>query len=145
MAQGKKYPTEEERIAARRASAVRAQKKYKDTHPEYAKKQNAYKGAEKARKYRAKHPEYMKDYHLRYRYGITLDEYNKMFDAQMGCCAGCGVHQSELSKPLYLDHDHVTERPRGLLCHNCNTVLGHVKDNKSVLQSLLSYLGRYSI
>lgn len=143
MAQGKKYATEEERIAAIKASHVKAAKKYLATHPEYAKKQNAYKGKEKMQKYRAKNPEYMRDYHLRYRYGITLEEYNRMFDAQKGCCAGCGIHQSELGKPLYLDHDHVTGEPRGLLCHNCNTVLGHVNDNKNILQNLLSYLGQH--
>ena len=32
------------------------------------------------------------------KYGITVEDYNSMFDHQKGMCAICGVHQSHLSE-----------------------------------------------
>ena len=37
---------------------------------------------------------------------------------------------------LCIDHNHETEKPRGLLCHNCNTALGLLKDEFTGLDSL---------
>jgi len=61
---------------------------------------------------------------LKLNYNITIDEYDKMFRHQQGCCAICGIHQTELKKRLFVDHDHKTGKVRGLLCPNCNRRLG---------------------
>ena len=66
----------------------------------------------------------MRDYHLRYRYGITEDDYNKMFNKQRGCCYLCGKHQSKLNYRLCVDHNHLTGKIRKLLCKYCNHRLG---------------------
>ena len=42
---------------------------------------------------------------------------------------------------LCIDHNHDTEKPRGLLCHNCNTALGLLKDEKTGLDSLQNIIG----
>jgi hypothetical protein len=73
-------------------------------------------------------------------YGITAEEYNKIFEKQKGYCAICGKHQSELKNTLSVDHDHITGKIRGLLCINCNTILGHSKDNPEILQKAVGYL-----
>jgi len=73
-------------------------------------------------------------------YGITLETYNDMFSLQMGICPGCGRHQSELAKALVVDHDHKTNKVRGLLCSACNLALGSIKDKPSTLLNLVEYL-----
>jgi hypothetical protein len=85
-------------------------------------------------------PGYLKNSALKHHYGITLDDYNRMFERQKGRCAICGKHQSKLEKSLVVDHDHDTNEVRGLLCHHCNLVLGHAKDDVRVLSNAAAYL-----
>ena len=81
-----------------------------------------------------------KDQMLQYGYGISLEEYNLMFNKQKGCCAICKTHQSMLTKALHVDHDHDTEKVRGLLCSKCNTGLGLFNDTQETLYAALKYL-----
>ena len=73
---------------------------------------------------------------LKYKHGISLEEYRVLYQAQDGKCAVCGLYQ----KTLYVDHCHKTGKIRGLLCCRCNLVLGQVKDNTIILRSLAIYL-----
>ena len=73
-------------------------------------------------------------------FGITLNEYNEMFEKQKGCCAICGRHQSEFKRSFDVDHDHKTGKVRGLLCFKCNVVLGFVNDNSNILENMIGYL-----
>jgi hypothetical protein len=73
-------------------------------------------------------------------YGITIEQYNQMFEEQKGCCKICGTHQSVLPKSLAVDHCHNTSKVRGLLCMNCNLLLGYAKDAKEILESAIRYL-----
>lgn len=77
---------------------------------------------------------------LRRYYGIDLEEYNKIFAKQFGCCAICLKHQASFNKRLSVDHNHETGQIRGLLCFHCNTGLGHFKDQPGVLISAINYL-----
>ena len=43
---------------------------------------------------------------------------------------------------LCIDHNHDTEKPRGLLCHNCNTALGLLGDNTQIILGLSQYLAQ---
>ena len=58
-----------------------------------------------------------------------------------GACQSCG----STSRRLCIDHKHGTKKPRGLLCHNCNTALGLLKDEHTGLDSLhnVQSLSRY--
>lgn len=71
---------------------------------------------------------------------IAPEERQKLFDQQQGKCAICGVHQTTLNKNLAVDHDHKTNKIRGLLCMKCNTGLGMFKDDTQVLQAAITYL-----
>lgn len=83
-----------------------------------------------------------RDQGLFYEYGIRESDYNEMFVEQNGCCLGCGKHQSELSHPLHVDHDHKSGKIRGLLCKLCNSAIGNAKDDVSILQRLIDYLNK---
>lgn len=90
------------------------------------------------------HVEYMRRIDLRRKYGITLEQYNKMFAAQNGCCAICGTHQVEFKKAFAVDHDHATGVVRSLLCVNCNVGVGCFRDNPEILKAAIDYLEIHS-
>lgn len=73
-------------------------------------------------------------------YKITLEDYNKIFAEQQGCCKICSRHQTMFKRSLNVDHDHITKKIRGLLCQNCNTSLGGFKDNIDLLLKAIEYL-----
>jgi hypothetical protein len=75
-------------------------------------------------------------------FNITLEEYNKMFEDQDGCCAICGIHQKDLKRTLFVDHNHETGKIRGLLCGTCNMAIGFLKDDTGVLQNAIDYLNK---
>jgi hypothetical protein len=78
--------------------------------------------------------------HLKYRYGITISVYNKLFENQNGCCKICNEHQSNLKSPLAVDHNHIDNKIRGLLCMKCNTAIGKFNDDITLLQNTINYL-----
>lgn len=78
--------------------------------------------------------------HLKRAYGLSAAEWEAKAAAQGGACAVCGT-----VTVLHVDHDHETERVRGLLCLNCNQGLGKFKDSVAVLTSAASYLRQRSI
>lgn len=89
---------------------------------------------------------------LRRTYGITQAEYDALRASQGNRCAICrtdkaggsvkpsGTHKKSSYSDWHIDHCHGTGRVRGLLCHRCNSVLGYVKDDISVLKSMIDYL-----
>lgn len=81
-----------------------------------------------------------RDYKYRINYGISIQDYNRMFTEQNGCCAICKRHQTEFNKKLHVDHNHETGKVRGLLCHNCNLSLGRFQDSPEVLKAAWEYV-----
>lgn len=68
-------------------------------------------------------------------FGLSIEEYRQYFeDADYKCSVCDSKHK------LVLDHCHSTGIIRGVLCHNCNTALGHVKDNILILKGLINFL-----
>ena len=78
------------------------------------------------------------------RYGLTPEQYEAMLAAQGGGCAVCAVDVCDASgKRLHIDHDHETDRVRGLLCSRCNLVMGRTAADLEVLQRAVEYLGKH--
>ena len=89
---------------------------------------------------RASHPPYL----LR-RYGLTADDFTQMLEAQGGRCAICGTSEFQgQGKSAHVDHDHITGKVRGLLCHHCNTALGAFGDSPEILLEAITYLREHS-
>ena len=82
------------------------------------------------------------DARLKRRYGLTLSDMKAMLAKQDGCCAICGTRDFNGKNPC-IDHDHVTGKTRGVLCHGCNVALGYIRDNILVAQGMVNYLGIY--
>lgn len=80
---------------------------------------------------------------LQKRYGITLEEYEALFEKQRGACAICAGDMLIGSSKRYahVDHCHSTGSVRGLLCGRCNVGLGMFADDADRLTRAIEYLG----
>jgi hypothetical protein len=90
------------------------------------------------KRWREEHPDEVKDSNLRFKYGITLDSYNRLHEEQGGGCAICG--RGGDGKKLHVDHDHISGIIRGLLCNRCNLMVGMSNDDPTVLERATHYL-----
>jgi len=84
------------------------------------------------------------DKHYKRVYGVGVRWVQKKLHEQGWKCAICKevgfkMREDHVSG-LNLDHDHVTGKPRALLCHNCNRGLGLFKDNPVFLRWAADYL-----
>lgn len=87
--------------------------------------------------YAQKNPEKRRALKLSAKYKMTNDQYYELFAGQGGICAICS---KETENHLFVDHCHTTGVIRGLLCHQCNTLLGHAKDDINILCEAIKYL-----
>lgn len=98
------------------------------------------------RTYREKTPLIQKARALRDSFNLSFDDYLQMFNAQNGVCAICNQPETHRRqgklKTLAVDHNHKTGAIRGLLCSDCNTGIGKLKDDPKVLRSAIQYLER---
>jgi hypothetical protein len=79
--------------------------------------------------------------HYKRTYGITMDEYDTMYQNQKGVCKICSLPQKHKQhNRLCVDHDHQTGEVRGLLCDACNRGLGYFKDDERLLEQAIEYL-----
>lgn len=96
------------------------------------------------REYRRKTPEAQKARALRDSFDLHLSEYKKMLEAQNGVCAICEKPETHKRngklKALAVDHCHKTGAIRGLLCFDCNTGIGKLKEDPKIFQSAIRYL-----
>lgn len=130
-------------------------------------KNNPEKAKEASRKYNSKRkaekPELIRAYQQAYReknrealrhrererkFGISRQEYAELFLKQNGVCAICKQPETATRfgkvKALCVDHCHTSGKVRGLLCSDCNTGIGKMKENREALLSAIRYLDEHS-
>ena len=133
--------------------------------PEQRERKNAYRrewrksAAQKAKqradnsRFRAKNPDYQKKWRAshpgrrrfesyRQRYGLTRDAFEALLATQGGRCGICRVTLVASDKGTHVDHDHATNRVRGVLCRTCNAALGMLGDSLDGLIAAVDYLKR---
>lgn len=78
------------------------------------------------------------------KYGLTLEDYQRMCEDRENRCdickKDCTATLFDSWKGLVVDHCHTTGVVRGLLCSNCNTAIGLMKDNTNNLTAAITYL-----
>lgn len=81
--------------------------------------------------------------HIERRYGLTKEEYLQKLNKQ-GC--QCEICKVELKNDIktHIDHNHKTGKVRGILCKECNHILGWVKDDINRIQWYINYLNKYN-
>lgn len=94
-------------------------------------------------------------------YGLNTQAWRRLFERQGGKCAGCGegladpmLKNGKLGLKPQIDHRHRDDEPkvgrkceesavRGLLCGECNRLLGQIQDNKALMERLVAYLKQH--
>ncbi len=98
--------------------------------------------------WRLANPEKFREISLKKTFGVDLRWYGEKMVEQNGKCAICKTEETgtRLGKLLALavDHNHATGEVRGLLCRNCNTLIGHAKESRERLLSAMAYLDKYN-
>lgn len=107
---------------------------------------NRYKEIERVQAFKRSNPQYQLDWHLRDKFGISLEQFNEMLEDQNGVCAICKKAETAKdsrtgkTRRLHVDHDHVSGKVRGLLCTRCNFALGYALDDGETLANMIAYL-----
>lgn len=91
-------------------------------------------------------PQKVRKQWLKQTYNISWEEYETLFNSQQGRCAICNK-QLKLHKGIAgeqevacVDHCHESLLIRGLLCSNCNSALGLLNEDSSIVQRAVKYL-----
>lgn len=126
----------------------------RSTDPEAKKAYNEYTRAYRRRPaVAAKMKEYrktdaykrtLKRFHLKKKYGISLEQFDDMFHSQGNKCAICGS-AAKPKRGWHADHCHKTGRFRGVLCSGCNTGIGHFYENINSMLKAIDYLNLHNI
>jgi hypothetical protein len=85
-------------------------------------------------------------YWLKYKFGITVEQWDQSLSGQDGCCYLCGDPLDKLH--IHIDHDHrccpgnrsCGQCIRGLACRWCNQGLGQFKDDPARLRRVADNL-----
>jgi len=76
--------------------------------------------------------------YLKYKYGLTPEQLEKMRLNQNFSCAIC-LRQL----PLVVDHNHANGKVRALLCVACNVGLGQFQDSVVMLERAQEYIHKH--
>ncbi len=77
----------------------------------------------------------------RARYGLSQEECVVIY-AQENCdiCDVVLEKDNKSRNRKVIDHCHETGKVRGVICHDCNIMIGNAKDNIDILQNAIKYL-----
>lgn len=68
------------------------------------------------------------------KFGLAMEEYLALEVSQGWACFICTSDDK-----LVIDHCHETGKVRALLCSNCNTALGLLKEDPTIIERLMHY------
>jgi hypothetical protein len=109
------------------------QKYAKDYRKEHLVERKAYE-----KNYRKRNKEIIRKKMISSRYGISVEDYDRMWNSQHGLCAMCG---KPLHEKTVVDHDHKTNRVRGILHPSCNLGVSFV-ETEDFVSLAITYLNR---
>lgn len=78
-------------------------------------------------------------YLLRNKYGMSTADWDTLYASQGGRCAICRRPEEESGR-LHVDHCHGSGAIRGLLCHSCNTAIGHLREDPEIIRAAVAYV-----
>lgn len=124
-------------------------KEWRAAHPDYMPTYNRQRQLTgKTREWQQSHPESVRrtnrKVRLKRKYGISLETYDAMYARQDGLCAIC--HRPETLRirgtlcMFAVDNDAITGAVRGLLCVNCNMMIGGAHHDPNILGAAIRYL-----
>lgn len=87
---------------------------------------------------------YQKAYQKKYRYNLSIEEYDLKLKEQNYSCAICDIHKDDYSKEFSVDHNHKTGKIRALLCTRCNSGIGFFRESISIMKKAINYTKKYN-
>lgn len=100
-----------------------------------------------SQKSREKHYKSVENARLKREYGIDLEDYQQMLEAQNHVCEICQKPESQIingkRRKLSVDHNHKTGLARGLLCFRCNASVGVIEQNMDRVAGVMEYIEKY--
>ena len=80
-------------------------------------------------------PRHMRAIKIKCVYGLSKQDYDTLIASHGGKCAIC-----KKDAKLHIDHDHKTNKVRGLLCAKCNKAIGLLDDDPIITAMAVKYL-----
>ena len=80
-----------------------------------------------------------KNYQLKAAYNMELADFNALIELQAGLCNLC-TKPMKPGKGTHIDHNHDTDKVRGLLCSNCNTGIGLLEEDPVLFSAASEYV-----
>ena len=112
------------------------------TYQKAWREQNRDKMRKYAQKYRDAHRDVPQ--HLFRKYGITVQDKERMWAEQDGKCKVCGEPMKHVfDRDCCVDHCHETKKVRGLIHWYCNIIVGVVENKPVLFQQVKSYIDSY--
>jgi len=136
--------------ARKRMQELRAANPEKYLERDRARDKTEKRKAQKRRngiEYRMKFPDINWANKIKRKFGLTSEEYYSLLKKQNFGCAICERTEPNgvSNKKFAVDHCHSTGEVRGLLCHSCNTSLGHFNDDIRLLDKAINYLSNDNV
>lgn len=150
------YQRHREGILAKKRALYHARREVWLSRSRAYNEKNRVKLNDKARQYRVNNAGRVRDSNLRAKFGVTLQQYEDMYEAQQGTCAICSKEETSSNQygvqRLSVDHDRsccAGEKScggcvRALLCNSCNNGLGRFADNPKLLRNAALYVESFS-
>ena len=92
--------------------------------------------------------EYVRNHKLKSQYGITLEKFLSIRKNQNNICPICNENFSTMiDRDICIDHNHRTKNIRGVICRQCNILIGVIETKKIQIKHLLNaiqYLNKYT-
>jgi Recombination endonuclease VII len=86
---------------------------------------------------------YRRNWTYKKKYGISIEDFDRMEAQQGKCCALCGGPPNGKGR-LHVDHCHATGKVRALLCYKCNTAIGMLNEDPTLVAKLERYLNEHN-
>ena len=94
----------------------------------------------------AANPAMESDRNIRRKYNLTREQYDEKLKNQNYVCAICDEKETTYDgrtggfRNLAVDHNHITNVVRDLLCWRCNSTIGKLNENLELLEKMKQYL-----
>jgi hypothetical protein len=118
-----------------RGKSTHYQRVHREKHPEEAKASRKKINSSAREKFIHKHGCTPHRYYAHGTSGVDL------LAEQGGVCAICKTPiETMLARHVHIDHCHASNLVRGVLCRDCNLMLGFAKDSVATLRNAIDYL-----
>ena len=107
-------------------------------------KQWKLKNPEYHRRWLLKNKDHVRDKTFKRNFGISLTDYESMFQIQKGLCFIC-EKTCPTGHKLAVDHCHTTGKIRSLLCLTCNALLGYLENRAIPIEKYLNYIEMHKL